>query len=339
MNSVDEVVNKITEASGKPLEEIKKLIEEKQRELSGLVSEEGAAYMVGRELGVTLLKESDRTLKIKNLMGGLRSVELVVRVLRKFEPREFSKNGRSGKVANILIGDETGTCRMSFWNDDIKKLDDIQENDVIRISGGWVKMDYRGEPELRLGKGTMEKVDADVKVREVQKESRPGGFGEARRMSISDLKDGSFGEVRASLVQIYNRKPFYNICPECKGRVEETDGKFTCKEHGEVQPAWAMVLSGVIDDGTGNIRAVFFREMAEKLFGKTAEELRAIAQEKADALAVYELFPSLGKEMIFRGRAKISSFSESLEFVVNEVADVDVKKEAEELIQELSEDN
>ena len=52
------------------------------------------------------------------------------------------------------------------------------------------------------------------------------------------------------------------------------DGKFTCKDHGEVQPEFSMVVSGVLDDGTGNIRAVFFRDIAEKLFDMSAKELK-----------------------------------------------------------------
>ena len=67
MPSLEKIILKISEGSKTAPEEIKKLIEEKQDELSGLVSPEGAAYIVGRELGVSLLKETKRELKVKNL--------------------------------------------------------------------------------------------------------------------------------------------------------------------------------------------------------------------------------------------------------------------------------
>lgn len=334
MDSLDDIIKKITEASDKSESDIKKIIEEKKTELSGLVSDEGAAYMVGRELGVNLLKKSSRELKIKNLMPGLRSVEVIVKVLRKFEPREFESNGKKGKVANLVLGDETGTCRMSFWNDEIEKMDGLEENDVIKISGGWVKDGYRGEPELRLGKGSMEKVEQDIKVSEKPKQNR--GFGGAERKDISELDEGDLGEIKGCMVQIFNRKPFYKICPECEKSVNNQDDKTVCKEHGEVEAKPAMVIAGVLDDGTGNIRSVFFRDMAEKMFGKKTEELWSVAQEKADALAVYDYFQGLGKEMLFKGRVKRNDYNDSLEFVVNTVQDLDVKKEAEKLVSELS---
>ena len=75
-----ELVGKIAKQSGKPEEEVRKLISDKQTELSGLVSEEGAAYIVGRELGVSLLKDTERQLKVKNLVPGMRSADITVKV-------------------------------------------------------------------------------------------------------------------------------------------------------------------------------------------------------------------------------------------------------------------
>ena len=105
-NSISSIIEKVVETSGKSASEIKKMIEDKQDELSGLVSEEGATYIIARELGVNLLKATNRQLKIKNLLPGLRSVDLVARVVRVFEPRDWSRGDRSGKVASLILGDE-----------------------------------------------------------------------------------------------------------------------------------------------------------------------------------------------------------------------------------------
>lgn len=167
--SVDDVVGKICEhTDGMEEDKVRKMIEEKVIELSGLVSREGAAYIVARELGLSLLKESKRQLKIKNLMSGLRSVDIVARVMKSYEPREFQKNGKTGRVANLLLGDETGTVRLSLWNDEVDLIekDNIKEGDVVSISGGYVKMDNRDMPELRLGRGNMDKTDLVVNIPE-----------------------------------------------------------------------------------------------------------------------------------------------------------------------------
>jgi len=327
------LIERISKGSGRSPEEVKKLIEEKQDELSGLVSAEGAAYIVGRELGLSLLKEGRRQLKVKNLVSGLRSVDLTVRISQISEPREFTRNGKQGKVLNLLVGDETGTVRLSLWNEELKKANDLKEGDVIRVTGGYVKMDNRGNPELRLGRGRMEKVQEDVQLpKELPQAEELQRFTVAERKNISELKEGDYSEVRACLVQVYRRNPFYEVCPECGARLEQKNGSWFCKEHKEVKPEHQMVISGVIDDGTGNIRAVFFRDMAEKIFGQTAKELRKAAQDEADALAIYNQFSSLGKEFILKGRVKKNEYTESLEFIANDVQEVDVKKECERLL-------
>src|SRR3989338_2964778 len=116
MFSYDEILEKIEKDGKISRQQAEKLIGEKQTELSGLVSREGAAYIVGRELGLNLLKEGTRDLKIKNLVAGLRSANISGKIARIFEPREFDKNGKKGRLLSMIIGDETGTTRLTLWN-------------------------------------------------------------------------------------------------------------------------------------------------------------------------------------------------------------------------------
>jgi replication factor A1 len=333
MQSLDKLTQSIAEGSGKSPEEVKKLITEKEEELSGLVSAEGAAYIVGRELGVSLLKETERQLKVKNLISGLRAVDLAVRVAEVQDVREFTRNGKTGQVMNLIVGDETGTVRFSFWNDEVEKAKQYKQGDVLKVTKGWVKVDNRGNPELRLGKGTIEKVSEDIRLPDKLPEPRDlQAASVAQRTTIDKLKEGDFGEIRACMVQVFHRKkPFYEVCPECGKRVVSKDGKWSCNDHGEVSPDFSMVVSGVLDDGTGSIRAVFFRDIAEKLFNKTAKELRDLAQKEMNAIVIYENLDCLGKDMLFKGRVKKNDLSESIELVVNDMQDFDVKKEAQEL--------
>ena len=109
-----------------------------------------------------------------------------------------------------------------------------------------------------------------------------------------------------------------------------------CDDHGEVSPEYALVLSGILDDGTENVRAVFFREAAERMFGKPTQELRDASQSADDSSVIFEDMPSIGSEFIFTGRAKSNSFTESLEFIVNSIEDIDVVKEAQDLAVQLA---
>jgi ssDNA-binding replication factor A large subunit len=338
--NIDGIIQKVVEGSNRDEAEIRKLIGEKQDELSGLVSKEGAAYIVARELGVNLLKATKRELKVKNLLPGLRSVDLMARIVRIFEAREWSKGDRSGRVASMILGDETGTIRLSLWNDEVDILENekIEEGDTIKVSGAFVKMDSRGQPDLRIGRGKIEPAE-DGKIKLPMPDEIKRTVTSQRR-EIKDLKEGEFGETRACLVQIFSRsRPFYEVCPQCGGRVMEDGGKYECKEHGQVEPAFRMVVSGVIDDGTANMRIVFFGETGERVLGKTVQELRDALSKGKSQDEIYADLENIGKEFVFQGRVKRNDLSGNLEMVANEAKDVDLKEEANRLIEELKQQN
>jgi replication factor A1 len=334
-SSIEEIIKEIVERTKLDEDEIRKMIEEKQIELSGLVSAEGAAYMVAREQGINLLKEGKKQLKIKNLVTGLQSVEVVGRVVRIFEPREFEKEGKKGRVLNILLGDETGTVRLSLWNEEIELLEraGIKENDGVKLVGGYVKTDNRDNPELRLGKGKLEKLEPGTelpKIEDIKQEFI------VKRNSIQNFKEGEFEETMACLVQVFRKNPFFEVCPNCSVRIKYENDKWLCEEHGEVKPTYQLVVSGVLDDGSGNIRVVFFRELAEKIFGKTTKELIKIAEKENDWMVVYDHVENLGKDLIIRGKVKKNEFTESLELIASEVEEIDIKKECEKLLEKIT---
>ncbi len=336
MFSLDAMLEKISEHAKLDPDKVRTMIVEKQQELSGLVSEEGAAYIIARELGLNMIRETRKQLKVRNLVSGLRSVDLVARIVRVFEERTFEKDGKQGCVINVLLGDETGVVRMSLWNQETNPVREgkLKEGDTIKVSGGWVKTDNRDNLEMRVGRGTMKKVDQVVELPD--REHMEQSFQSVNKSDISGFKEGGQYKTRAALVQVFQRNPFFGVCPECKTSIKETDGKWICDDHGEVKQEFALVLSGIIDDGTGNIRTVFFREAAEKMFGRSAAELRKAADKADDSLAIFEDIGSLGREFIFTGRVKNNTFTESIELVVNSIEDVDVKKEADELLKQLS---
>ena len=280
MLSLEELISEIAGKSGRDRKDVRDMVLGKQAELSGLVSAEGAAYIVGRELGVDLIKDSRRNLKIKNVLPDMRNVDITATVVSVFEPREYDSKGKKGVVAGMILGDETGTIRLPLWNEEVKLLSSlgISQSDAVKITGAWAKKDNRGGVELRLGRKGMVKKLKKGEAPEIGAASAEPrtGHGQPDMGKRTDIAMASPGEnitIKGCIVQVYKKKPYYEVCPQCGSRVEESRKKFVCKEHGEVEPSLNLLVSGVIDDGTGNIRVVFFRDHAERLFGKPKEEI------------------------------------------------------------------
>lgn len=322
MLPLDELVDKISKDSGTDRKHVEKLVLEKQDELSGLVSKEGAAYIVGRELGINLIKEGRQEFKIKNLVTGLSFISLEAKVIRVSDVRNFEKKGgKSGSVQNVLLGDETGTVALVLWGEDTEKFSGFSEGSSIKIINAYSKQSRGGGIELSLTKrGSIEKIEKVIEV----------GFGGAKinaindhndRFEIKDLKENMYADVRGCLVNIFRRSPFYFVCPQCGSTVDKQN---VCKSHGPVQPQKNLMLSGILDDGTETIRVVLFRDLAEKIYGIKSAEINF-----TDLNGFYDSLLVLGKEFVVGGRAKKNNFSGELELVANKVEEVDPKKECE----------
>lgn len=326
---IEELIAKITTASNMTEEEIRNMIEEKQLELSGLISEEGAAYLVAKELGLELRREPER-LNIENVIPGMQNVNVTGKVVRLSPVREFKTEKAEGRVCNVTIADRTGSVRLPLWNDEIERLTGIVVGDIVNIRG-YVKSGYMDQPEIRLGRGgDILKVESD-EFADVALPSQTYQRS-SERSSISDLREGLYRSVRAPMLQVFEGNVFYEICRECKKRIREEQDGFACAEHGIVEPDYGLIISGIIDDGTASMRAVFFNEAAEKLLGMGKAEAKKLFDRKKKLEAVLSLVP-LGKEFVLDGKVRHNDIFDRLEFMVNDVKPVDVKKEIEMLLE------
>jgi replication factor A1 len=96
-------------------------------------------------------------MEIKDLKPNAGSVDLVLEVVDKDEPRTFEKFGKTGSVCNAKVKDETGEVKMTLWNEDIEK---VKVGDKIHIENGWCS-EFRDELQISSGKfGKIEVVEA-----------------------------------------------------------------------------------------------------------------------------------------------------------------------------------
>ncbi|MFW9955400.1 MAG: OB-fold nucleic acid binding domain-containing protein, partial [Candidatus Thorarchaeota archaeon] len=215
---------------------------------------------------------------ISDMEVGMRDVDLEGKVYKIFPPNQFEKDGKPGQVQNIIIADESGkSVRAAFWHDDVEKIKDLNEGDVIRVRHGYVKKGYRDDIEFGVGQNAEIEINpkgsklAKLKLEGVR--ISPAGSGQ--RITIGDIDESSEGktlEVCGIVVAIGQTSPVYPACPTCRKKVELVDGKHTCKECGQVDPEYRMLYKITIDDGSGAIRATLFGESGEELLGLTAED-------------------------------------------------------------------
>ncbi|MBI2172756.1 MAG: hypothetical protein HYT73_00910 [Candidatus Aenigmarchaeota archaeon] len=313
---ITDIIQKISSETGMPEDEVNDKIEEKKLELSGMISDEGAAYIVAKELGVTIRKI--QRLNIGNIITGMQNADVIGKIVKVSE-KAFEKDGNKGRVMSVILGDGTGTIRLSLWNDEIDKFSGFTRGDTVHVRG-FVKEGLFG-PELRLGRyGTLLRSDEtiqDVLERKTEYERSP----------ISELAEGQHRQIRAPIVQVFGGNIFYEICPVCKGRAKE----WKCQEHGDIQPEYGLVISGIADDGTGNIRIVAFNDAAEKLIGMSKFEAKRLFDMKKKMEAVIEKIP-LGRELVIDGRVSRNALFDRMEFVVNGVSGIDMKREIETLL-------
>jgi replication factor A1 len=412
----EELKKKILEKGKMTEQELEAKIKEKTEKFSGMLNKEAAVFLVARELGIN--SEEKNTL-ISELKKGS-SVNLEAEIVSVFEEREFEKNGKKGKVRNVLLKDNTGTALMALWNEETGKINEedrgkkiilrdffVQEfNGKTQLKKGFnssIELKERKEEEKRIqekpkkiaeitegeknfsvkgrvlrefplkefeSKGkkgclkrielidetgtamivlwdekTKEKMGKEIelnalnakkgfngiefhstqntKVKESEelnalKELCVNFFGVKK---LNEISEGQRIVTEGKIKNLNKTKMLFNVCPECRGRIEEENNNFFCKRCGQVlKPEKKMVISFELEDETAEKNTIAYGKQAEKVIGKTTKEIN----ERMEEIIIDELIKELneeikGKEISFLGTAKNNSFSGETELVVEKL--------------------
>lgn len=307
-----DIIAKIQAETGVGQDELEMKIQTKCDQLSGLISKEGAAHIVANELGVKLFEKTSGRCAIKEILPGMRDVEVVGKISAVYEVREFQRQQGTGKVGSLMIADESGSMRVVCWGSQADLLSQMQPGAVLKIGGAYVK-ENQGRKELHCNDRTILEINpagetVNVDITQVAAPAR----APASRAKIAELAEGQQAELMGAVVQIYDPR-FWEACPQCNRRVKNNDGVFMCDTHGEVTPDFSYVMNAFIDDGTGNIRVVFFKNQAQHLTGKSHQEFLSFK----DAPGGFESVKHdlLGQMVKIGGRVQKNSMFDRLEFV------------------------
>jgi replication factor A1 len=305
---IERLLEELEKKSGLKREEIMKKIERKINELDNLITVEGAIYLVARELGIELPSER-RRVTISSIVPGMRRVSFIGRVFKISRVVEFGV-GRKGKVVNLYIGDSTGYVKVPLWNEQVNFVNQkkITVGSLVQIINGYAKEGIYGEVEVSLGRLGMLKVLETENPEIPTAEELSQRFSSFERAKIKDVKPGNF-EIVGFIVKIFKADYVY-------------------KSDGEKM----MIIPTLIDDGTGDIRVSFFRELAETLAGTSIDELEKIEEEKRKSFLEERL---LGKEIIVEGRVKKNEMYDRLEMIATNIKPFNPTEESYKLVEEL----
>ena len=103
------------------------------------------------------------TSKIGNLKVGMKKVSLKAEVLEIPKSKiVYTRYGTTACVTNALIRDETGSMKMSLWN---QQINTVHKGDVIDIKNVTVTW-FSGERQLRLGRsGSLSVIECARTIR------------------------------------------------------------------------------------------------------------------------------------------------------------------------------
>lgn len=228
-------------------------------QISGYVKQgySGVEVNIGNN-GVLAKSEEDidvaaSSQKIKDVKDGMGDLNLTGKVLEISEIRTFQrKDGSSGKVGNLLLGDDTGTLRVTLWDDKTEFLNQIEYGDTVELINAYAREN-----------AFTQKIELQVGNRSVIRKSEKKIEYEEKFTQITD--------VRADMSDI-------NV----SGRVLDIGEIRTFEKKNGTTGRVGNLLLG---DSTGKIRLTLWDEKTSFLdevdFDETIEVLHAYSRENA----------------------------------------------------------
>jgi replication factor A1 len=196
--------------------------------------------------------------KIGDLRDSMGSVNVAALATQVGEQREFvRRDGTEGKVVSVLLEDDTGTVRLSLWDDDAERSEEITDGSIIVVENGYTRSGYGGI-DLNVGRNGRIHIDPDDFDMDIPEIER-------KVTDIIDLREGQRNiTLRGQLLD-----------DPIQRDIETSRGP-------------ATVTNFRIDDGTGEARVSLWRELAE-----TAMDLTAGAEIRLEYMNVREPFDGL----------------------------------------------
>ncbi len=245
------------------------------------------------------------------------------------------KSGDEVSLLSFTVSDDTDSIRVTAWREKADELskslktgDGISlKNITLRFSNYWEK----NEANISLD-SSLDKIDlkiTNLKIAETPTKGKTSVFSK-NFTDINSIQSSGFFEIKGVISNELKNIRFYEACTNCRRKIDNC----TCDQKGESK--LTMIISHIIEDESGKIRATFIGEAAEKLVGRNAD-LIAKVKDTPDYDKLLENFSSeiVGRDIMIKGRVKFSDYSDSYEITASNFQDINVEDELESRMNEI----
>ena len=207
---------------------------------------------------------------VDSLTMGQSDVNVRGIVLETESVRTFDRDdGSEGRVANFLLGDETGRVRVTLWDERADRATELDPGTAVEVVDGYVR-ERDGDLELHVGEqGAVDEIEADV---DFVPETDPidgvemdevvdlaGVVRSADPKRTFDRDDGSEGQVRNVRIQddtgdirvaLWGEKADKEIAPGDEVFVADAEIQDGWQDDLEASAGWRSTVV-VLDENTG----------------------------------------------------------------------------------------
>jgi len=207
---------------------------------------------------------------VEALTMGQSDVNVRGLVLETESIRTFDRDdGSEGKVANFLLGDETGRVRVTLWDERADRVEELDPGSAVEVVDGYVR-ERDGDLELHVGdQGAVDEIDEEVDfvpetdaIDGVEMDDVVDIAGVVRSADPKrtfDRDDGSEGQVRNVRIQddtgdirvaLWGEKADKEIAPGDEVFVADAEIQDGWQDDLEASAGWRSTVV-VLDENTG----------------------------------------------------------------------------------------
>ncbi|WP_371801945.1 hypothetical protein [Candidatus Lokiarchaeum ossiferum] len=268
------------------------------------------------------------TIQELNTKGGFGSIEGKIQDIDDIKTINL-RDGSQKNILKFVLADKTDAIRVNVWGEKIPETP-LKVGDVLSVESLMAKINsYSNQMEATLTRnGVITQID---KIIETNKTIAPiaskNAFQKLDRKNIEDITEPEFYEFKGSIIKEINRITTYSACSTCNRKYEN------CKCDNPGDQVNRMIINLLLDDESSTIRATLMGERAEKFIGEKTDRIVELQEGGELESFLKERNKSLvGKEFVFRGKARFSNYSESYEISINSFEELNVEMEASRIL-------